>query len=54
MSKDEMDEELTNIRARMDELAFWMQHDARSRWIYEWPMKKTKVKWLVRELVARR
>jgi hypothetical protein len=31
------------IRARMEELAFQMQQDAKSRWVYEWPMK-TKVK----------
>jgi hypothetical protein len=30
-----------------------MQQDARSHWVYEWPMR-TKVKWSVRELVAKR
>jgi hypothetical protein len=48
-----MDKELTEIRARMEELAFQMQQDAKSRWVYEWPMK-TKVKWPVKELLARR
>jgi hypothetical protein len=48
-----MDKELTEIRARMEELAFRMQQDEKSRWVYEWPMK-TKVKWLVKELLARR
>jgi hypothetical protein len=48
-----MDKELTEIRVRMDELALWMQQDARSIWVYEWPMKM-KVKWLIQELVAKR
>jgi deoxycytidylate deaminase len=52
-SKDEMDKELAEIRARMEELALQMQQDARSHWVYEWPMKM-KVKWPVRELLARR
>jgi hypothetical protein len=51
--KVEMDKELVEIRARMDELALRMQQDAKSRWVYEWPMK-TKVKWPVRELMAKR
>jgi hypothetical protein len=51
--KTEMDKELTEIRARMEELALQMQQDARSHWVYEWPMK-TKVKWPVREMLARR
>jgi hypothetical protein len=41
------DKELAEIRARMDELALWVQQDTKSRWVYEWPMK-TKVKWPVR------
>jgi hypothetical protein len=49
----EWDKELAEIRARMDELELQMQQDARSRWVYEWPMK-TKVKWPVKELVAKR
>jgi hypothetical protein len=51
--KDEMDKELTEIRARMEELAFQMQQDAKSRWVYEWPMK-TKVKWPVKEIVGQK
>jgi hypothetical protein len=47
------DKELTEIRARMDELSLWVQQDTKSRWVYEWPMK-TKIKCLVRELVPRR
>jgi hypothetical protein len=48
-----MDKDLTKIRARMEELALQMRQDARSRWVYEWPMK-TKVKWPVREMLAKR
>jgi hypothetical protein len=47
------DKELAEIRARMDELALRMQQNAKSRWVYEWPMK-TKEKWPVRELMAKR
>jgi hypothetical protein len=43
----------SEIRARMDELALRMQQNAKSRWVYEWPMKM-KVKWPVRELMAKR
>jgi hypothetical protein len=53
MSKAVIDEELTEIRAKMEELALQMQQDAKSRWVYEWPMK-TKVKWPVRELLAKK
>jgi hypothetical protein len=52
MSKVEMDKELTEIRARMEELALWVQQNAKARWVYEWPMK-TKVKWPVKELLAK-
>jgi hypothetical protein len=52
-SKDEVDKELTEIRARMEILALHMQKNAESRWVYEWPMK-TKVKWPVKELLAKR
>jgi hypothetical protein len=45
--------ELDEIRARMEILALWMQQNAKSRWVYEWPMK-TRVKWPIQELVARR
>jgi len=51
--KDEMDKELIEIREKMEELALQMQQDEKSHWVYEWPMKM-KVKWPVRELVARR
>jgi hypothetical protein len=52
-SKAEMDKELIEIRARMEELALQMQQDAISHWVYEWPMK-TKVKWPVREMLPGR
>jgi hypothetical protein len=48
-----MDEELTEIRARMEELALWMQQDAKPHWVYEWPIKR-RVKWPVQYLLARR
>jgi hypothetical protein len=53
MSEAEWDEELAEMNARMDELALEMQQNARSRWVYEWPMR-TKEKWPVKELMARR
>jgi hypothetical protein len=37
----------------MEKLALRMQQNAKSRWVYEWPMK-TKEKWPVKELMARR
>jgi hypothetical protein len=52
-NKDEIDKELVEIRARMEELALQMQQDARSHWVYECPMR-TKVKWSVKEMLARR
>jgi hypothetical protein len=52
-SKDEMDKEITEIRSRKEDFALQMQRDARSHWVYEWPMRM-KVKWLVREMLARR
>jgi hypothetical protein len=42
MRKAEWDEELTEMNARMDELALEMQQNARSRWVYEWPMRKQR------------
>jgi hypothetical protein len=37
----------------MENLALIMQQNAEASWVYEWPMKK-KVKWLVKELLAKR
>jgi hypothetical protein len=67
VSKEDIDEELADIRAeieklalrmqqnaRMDELALEIQQKAKSRWVYEWPMRKAKEKWPVKELMARR
>jgi hypothetical protein len=54
MSKAKIDEELVDIRVEMEKLALQMQQNARSKWVYEWPMRKPKVKWLVKELMARR
>jgi hypothetical protein len=31
-----------------------MRQKAKPRWVYEWPMKKSKIKWPVKELMARR
>jgi hypothetical protein len=53
MRKVEWDKELAEMRERMDDLAFEMQQNAKSRWVYEWPMR-TKEKWPVKELMARR
>jgi hypothetical protein len=53
MSKAEMDKELTEMRVRMEDLSLWVQQNGKSRWVYEWLMKK-KVKWPVKELLAKR
>jgi hypothetical protein len=52
MSDAEWDEELAEMNARLDEIAIEMRHDRRSRWMYEWPMKKAKAKWPVKELMV--
>jgi hypothetical protein len=52
MSHAEWDEELAEMNARLDEIAIEMRHDRRSRWMYEWPMKKAKAKWPVKELMV--
>jgi hypothetical protein len=52
-TKEEFGEELTEIRARMEQLALKMQQNAEACWVYEWPMKN-KVKWPVKELLAKR
>jgi hypothetical protein len=48
-----MDEDLAEIRVRMEELSLRVQQNEKTRWVYEWPMKR-KVKWLVKKLLARR
>jgi hypothetical protein len=54
MSPAERAKELADIREKMEELELWMQQNAKQRWVYEWPMEKTKIKWPVKELMARR
>jgi hypothetical protein len=49
-----MEKELAEIRERIEKLELRMQQKAKPRWVYEWPMKKPKVKWPVKELMARR
>jgi hypothetical protein len=50
----EMDKELAEIRADIEKLELWMKQKAKPRWVYEWPMKESNVKWLVKELMVRR
>jgi hypothetical protein len=50
----EMDKELAEIRADIEKLELRMQQKAKPRWVYEWPMKKQKIKWPVKELMVRR
>jgi hypothetical protein len=40
----------------MEELKMNIRQDknAKQRWVYEWPMRKSKVKWPVRELMVKR
>jgi hypothetical protein len=45
--------ELIEIRTRMEQLTLKMQHEAKVRWRYEWPLKR-KVKWHVQKLLARK
>jgi hypothetical protein len=54
MSNTEWGEELVEMNARLDELAIEMQQDKRSRWVHEWPIRKPKVKWPVKELMVMR
>jgi hypothetical protein len=48
-----MDVELVEIRVRMEELALQIQEDAKTHWVYEWPLRR-KAKWPVKKLLARR
>jgi hypothetical protein len=54
MSEIEMDKELTDIKREMEELKMKMWQDKKLRWVCEWPMQKPKVKWPVKQLMARR
>jgi hypothetical protein len=48
-----MDKELSEIRAKMERLAFKMQQEAKVHWRYEWPLKRT-TKWHVRKVVGQK
>jgi hypothetical protein len=48
-----MDLELAEIRARMEELARQVHQNAKTHWVYEWPLRR-KAKWPVKKLLARR
>jgi hypothetical protein len=48
-----MDEDLTEIRERMEELALRVQQNAKRHWVYEWPLRR-KAKWPIKKLLARR
>jgi hypothetical protein len=52
--RTEMDKELYDIKREMEELEMKMRQDKKPRWVHEWPMKKPKVKWPVRELMVKR
>jgi hypothetical protein len=54
MSAAEMDKELADIKREMEELEMKMRQNKKPRWVHEWPMKKPKVKWPVRELMVKR
>jgi len=47
-----MDLELAEIRARMEDLALWVQQNEKTHWVYEWPLR-SKAKWPVKKLLAR-
>jgi hypothetical protein len=50
----EIDKQLIDIRKEIEKLALQMQQKAKSRWVYEWPMREPKVKWPVKELMVMR
>jgi hypothetical protein len=54
MSAAKRGKELADIRARMEELELRMQQNTKLRWVYEWPMRKLKVRWPFKELMARK
>ena len=51
--KYEMDKEIAEVRARMEELALRVQWNAKTHWVYEWPLRR-KAKWPVQNLLARK
>jgi hypothetical protein len=40
----EMDKDLYELKADIENLELKMRKDKKSRWVYEWPMRKSKVK----------
>jgi hypothetical protein len=52
-NKSEMDKEHSEIRAKMERIAFKMQKEAKVCWRYQWPLKRTS-KWHVQNLLAQR
>jgi hypothetical protein len=44
----ELKEDIEKLELRMRQ-----EKKAKMRWVYEWPMKKPKVKWPVRELMVK-
>ena len=49
----EMDKELAEVRERMEELALRVQQNAKTHWVYEWPLRR-KAKWSIKKLLAKR
>jgi hypothetical protein len=52
MSTVERGKELVDIRERIEEPELKMRRDKKPRWVYEWPMKKPKMKWPVKQLMV--
>jgi hypothetical protein len=52
-SKEEIDKDLIEIRARMEQMTLKMQQETMVHWRYEWPLNR-KVKWHVQKLLARK
>jgi hypothetical protein len=42
-SQEDIDEELADIREEIENIALKMQQKSKSRWVYEWPMRKLKM-----------
>jgi len=52
-TKEEISEELSEIRERMEQLILKMHHEAKLHWRYEWPLIR-KSKWPVQNLLAKK
>jgi hypothetical protein len=48
-----MDKELYELKADIEKIELKMWQDKKSRWVYEWPMRNPKAKWLVKELMVK-